>query len=362
MVSVSWIDFYYLVKEFNSNLLGARIDSFYGNHEELHIKIYKAGQKNMLISSFISKGITLLTQEKNQHNPKNGFVQYLRKYLKNGFIDGINTYPKERIITLKISKKMQDEDVARQYYIHLEHFMGGQIYLCDEDQKILKSLKNINDSKIKESMQYNLPSTDPSFLTKFSIDNTQSLQDNVKYLGIGKKYVKLLSEKFNVSVTDILKTDKELESYVRKLIDNELKPVVFNNEIYPFEGEDSQLFSKLLLEKYSKELYTQQIERKPAKLVKLKKRLKDQEKNYSKIETEEESLQQKGSIFYKQYQLLDEFKMKINTIIDKNGFNGLKEMLKDKKELKQIITSIDEKDKKISINIEKLVEYVTQKN
>ncbi len=372
MVSLSWIDFNYLTIELKDNLLGSRIDNFYGTRDEFHIKLYKAGQKNLFLSSYISKGITILNNFKNQHNPKNNFIQYLRKYTSNGFIDDVISYEKERILTIKISKKSKDDDSAKIFYIHLEHFMGGQIYFCNEDNLVLKSLKMISDTKIKESNIYSVENEQNLILEKFKFSKLElNLQDSVKELGIGKKYINLIISKFDLSsdtkIKDLeINTQKSIEKYIQNLLKFKLSPNEFSNSIIPFEiketknsenkenKESNQLFSRLLFNKYKDELISKDIQKEPVKLTKLKKRLQQQEKSLKKINIQEKELQEKGSLFYEEYQLLSEFQEKIKQVISKDGFKELKSKIKSNEKLKKIISQVDEKNQKISINIEEL--------
>ena len=362
MISLSWIDFYYIIKESEGKLIGARIDSFYGNHDELHIKFYKAGQKNLFLSSFISKGITILNNSKSQHNPKNGFIQYLRKYADNGFIDEITSYEKERIITLKISKKNKEEDSARIYYLHLEHFMGGQIHFCDENQKILKSLKSVpNELRKKE---YQLPQKEFSILENIELDFNKNLQDALKPYGLGKKYVNLISNLFSIDNSKLLNeypkdSHSQILSFLSKLLSHELSPVLFHSEIYPFFVENSEpcdrLYCEQLFLKYSSQLSSIIEEKESQKMIRLKKRLQEQEAHMKKNEKECDTLQQKGSIFYEEYGTLQEFQQKVKEIVEKDGFKGLKQKIKENPKLKEIITQVNEKEQKVSINVDKLI-------
>ena len=387
MVSLSWIDCYYLVKEFKQTLLGARIDTFYGTRDELHIKLYKAGMKNSFVSSYISKGITVLHNQKSEHNPKNNFVQYLRKYIKNGFIDDIISYEKERTITFVISKKEKEETAPRKYYLFFEHFLGGQITLCDEKFTILKSLKSkpllskslMSKSSNEESQEnqdtqkdfthYSLKSSQ-SLLSHFELDSSQTLQDSVKQLGIGKKYLEVIALLHNITPKTRLKDadmKTNIENDIQSLLQHDLRPSTFhlNSIVYiiPFvcDKNSSKLhnctYSQLLFEHYKDELVTSQNSQEPAKLIKLKKRLQDQEKHLAQINTKCDILQQQGSVFYEEYELLKSLQENIKTIVTQKGFKELKVKIKENNTLKKIVCGVDEREQKVTINMEELKKF-----
>ena len=408
MVSLSWIDIHYISSEINSLLQNSKIENIYGNHEELHIKLYKNGIKNTFISSFLSKGVVLVNSEKYQHNSKNIFIQYLRKKLKNAtFVQSIS-YEKERILTLefqvrvfeedinKNKEKEENNDLEKKYetlYLHIELFMGGQIILTDSSNTILRKLKQISTEIVENTLQYTLTNTSSNasnntlLISPKELNLLENLQNALKHLGIGKSYIKYLEILFNIepsqsleslnlevvesiclevsslvnyeNQTTILSSLKNVEKDKGLLLPfNPLNSKIFKENILDikdnFEVEvcENELYSSKIVELYG-EVFLPKLdnqEKEPVKLKKLKKRLEDQEKNLKKIQKESDKYELQASNFYEHYQDLQELQTKVNQIILKEGFNGLKEKIKANSILKKLITNINEKDKFLIIN------------
>ncbi|MFT4244307.1 MAG: hypothetical protein ACMXYB_02525 [Candidatus Woesearchaeota archaeon] len=408
MVSLSWIDIHYISSEINSLLQHSKIENIYGNHEELHIKLYKSGLKNTFISSFLSKGVILINSEKYQHNSKNIFIQYLRKRLKNAtFVQSIS-YEKERILTLEFQVRVFEEDInkikgkeennnfEKKYeilYLHIELFMGGQIILTDSSNTIFRKLKQISTDIVENTLQYNLPiissnaSNNTLCITPKKLNLSENLQNALKHLGIGKSYIKYLEIFFNIESSQKLQTldNTLIESLcleVSSLVNYKnqttmvysSKDVEKDNGLFlPFNPLNSKIFEEntsdikdnFEVEVCENELYSSKIvelygedflpkidnqEKEPIKLKKLKKRLEEQEKNLKKIQKESDKYELQASNFYEHYQDLQELQIKVNEIIIKEGFSGLKQKIKTNSILKKLITNINEKDKSLTIN------------
>lgn len=411
MVSLSWIDLHYLGKEITSELKRSKIENIYGNHEELHIKLYKSGQKNSFISSFLNKGILLMNNEKYQHNSKNIFIQFLRKKLKNGVFECCFTYEKERIVTLRFSVKNHESNEFEVFYLHIELFMGGQVTICNEKNVIIRQLKQLPNLQDSQSHTYKLFDSKINELdvvnklgqkldtnndldnhllikkdevlkniTLEQIDTTKNLQDSLKFLGIGKKYIEYLEQLYKIEnkvplkniepekltcmiieISNLLEYSNSTTLLNSKNLTSPLllpfNPKTKNSQsllisnLIEFEDCDT-LFSLKLKELYKEHFIPKSIDKKePAKLIKLKKRLEDQEKNLKKINSQSDKLELQANSFYTYYQELQELQNKINLIIkEENGFNLLKEKRKNNLILKKIITQVSEKDKSVSIN------------
>lgn len=384
MVSLSWIDIHYLTDEFNKQLKNAKIENIYGNHEELHIKLYKSGQKNLFLSAFLSSGVVVMNNSKSQHNPKNIFIQFLRKYLKNSTLEQCISYIKERIVSFKFTSKSLDSREFETYYLHIELFMGGQIYLCNSQNTILKKLKYFNvidDSKNSSTSKiYNLPSNNSDLLkiNKINLDVSKTLQESIKHLGIGKKYVNYISKMIGITPQSVLNEIKnssinELVELISKILNFSIKPTVIENSkiVLPFNPKElhkdiaskqnlqliilKSSYSHEIIRLYGDEFFPKLNENKePAKLTKLKKRLQEQEKNLRKIQSQIERLEQQAGSFYEYYQEIQQIQQKINTFLKKEGFNALKDKIKNNKNPKKLIADVDDKNKKIMIETDSI--------
>jgi predicted ribosome quality control (RQC) complex YloA/Tae2 family protein len=103
MKQISSLDLYYLVREFKI-LENQRIDSFYFESGTFYIKVYVKQKGNKYLTNKVSKFIYLGNEKKDSSTPPN-FIQYLRKYLKNAFIETIEQMENERILKIIITKK-----------------------------------------------------------------------------------------------------------------------------------------------------------------------------------------------------------------------------------------------------------------
>lgn len=389
MVSLSWIDIHYLSREINTQLTNSKIENIYGSHEELHIKLYKSGLKNTFISTFLQKGVIIMSNEKYNHNAKNIFIQYLRKNLKNAtFLESI-IYEKERIISLKFEVKDIETKQLSTMYIHIELFMGGQVTLCDSEHTILRRLKTIPLEHQKEQTPtYQTPSLNSNVLNieLNSIDTSQTLQESLKFLGLGKKYIQYLSMLLQITPQSELNSLKEsqittLVKEISNLTSYSVQPTLLYSQIntsnktsekvlLPFNPKEfnskiphisidvlENSFSSNLIQFHGTTFLPQiQEQKEPAKLTKLKKRLQEQEKNLQKITNESEKYELQAGVIYEEYQKLQELQAKINEIIKNEGFPVLKQKIKENPTLKKLITSINERDKTITLNTQVLKE------
>ncbi|MFP4402434.1 MAG: NFACT family protein [Candidatus Nanoarchaeia archaeon] len=413
MVTLSWVDLYYLSQEFNSQLQGAKIENWYGNHEELYIKLYKSGRKNLFLSTFLSKGLILINSEKYQHNSKNIFIQYLRKILKGATLEQIYSHYKERVISLELSTKNRETQEVELYYVHIELFMGGQIIICNSKQEILRTLKttqhtntNTNqeqqqddetakpqnkyalqvshaqNSQIQSLFQQSLQTINTEFTQLSSIDESSekkhklSIQDYLKPLGIGKTYINYVALCLNVNSTTPLEHSKltTLSSKLEQLLKHSINPCSISSNqhnsthlLLPFHPEiinnDSvsltplnTTFSQAIITTHHKDFIPQNSVKEPAKLTKLKKRLSQQQSHLKKIKEQSQHLEQQAGAIYENYTTLQELQTKINSIVEEKGFQELKRLTKENMLLKELIVSINEKDKIVTINVEKLQE------
>jgi predicted ribosome quality control (RQC) complex YloA/Tae2 family protein len=135
-----------LSKELQSSLQGGRIVKIaQPEPEELIITVKNNGQKYLLLISANASLPLIYLTSKNKQAPLSApnFCMLLRKYIGSAQIDEIKQIGFERVLSFRLSHLNELGDPATKYlYVEI---MGkhSNIIFCDEDQKILDSIKRI---------------------------------------------------------------------------------------------------------------------------------------------------------------------------------------------------------------------------
>ncbi len=160
-----------LVRELNENILNGRISKIaQPENDELLLTIKGgAGQVRLLLSASASLPLVYLTKE-NKQSPMTApnFCMLLRKHIANGRITKIWQPQMERIINFEIEHLNELGDLCRKHLI--VEIMGkhSNIIFCDEDGKIIDSIKHIpaQVSSVREVLpgrMYFIPETQEKF-------------------------------------------------------------------------------------------------------------------------------------------------------------------------------------------------------
>lgn len=160
-----------LVRELNENILNGRISKIaQPENDELLLTIKGGtGQVRLLLSASASLPLVYLTTE-NKQSPMTApnFCMLLRKHIANGRITKIWQPQMERIINFEIEHLNELGDLCRKHLI--VEIMGkhSNIIFCDEDGKIIDSIKHIpaQVSSVREVLpgrMYFIPETQEKF-------------------------------------------------------------------------------------------------------------------------------------------------------------------------------------------------------
>ncbi|MDA3855642.1 MAG: NFACT family protein [Candidatus Woesearchaeota archaeon] len=377
MKQISSLDLYYLVREFKI-LENQRIDSFYFESGTFYIKVYVKQKGNKYLTNKVSKFIYLGNEKKDSSTPPN-FIQYLRKYLKNAFIETIEQMENERILKIIITKKNEKEEMDT-FYIFIELFSNGNVILTDENLNIKNSLtkKTYKDRSIKVHEKYELPPQKEisifnldkeKFISMFEKEDLEIVKFLATRFGIGGKFAEevcfkakidknakdLKPEEFNNLIENLKKLpNEEVKSYGvyknEELID--FIPFDFSSIIYHkkeftnFNDVIKTYFEHFLDEadKHEEELKKE--------LEKLKRRLKTQQKQKEMVLKDYEKYNEIGNKIYEHYSLIEELLESINKASKEKGWDSVKKTIKENEKLSKIIKVLNYKNNEIILNLE----------
>ena len=269
-MSIDGICLHALVHELNTTLSGSHIKKIaQPEKEELIITASKDRKTyRLLVSALASLPVIYLTSE-NKESPMTApnFCMLLRKYINSGKIASISQVGMERVIDIEIEHLNELGDPAKKHlYVEI---MGkhSNIILCDEDNKILDSIKHVSAaiSSVREVLpnrDYFIPSQENHYdcfhITKEEFYNDVltrplSLRKMIlsSFTGFGPVMAEELCSKTNVdSDASVLSlSDWQKELFYKNFLDliNALKkntytPTLISNpdtnkpiEVYPFD-------------------------------------------------------------------------------------------------------------------------------
>lgn len=377
MKQISALELYYLVKELKV-LEEQRIDNFYFVNGIFYIKVYLRGQGYRFLVNKVSKYLYVDTEKDDASEPSN-FVQYLRKYLKNGIIQQLDVVENERIVKLVISKKVEEEII--EYSMYLELFANGNIILVDQEGKIKNSLlkKKFKDRDLLVHREYELPPERE--LSIFAIDHKKALEVSkedplplVKFLaikyGLGGKIAEeicvLAEVDKNIHFHELSKEQQEkVVSHLLGLSTRELDAHgVYDDDklvdFVPFKFSSIKkklakfdTFNSLVKEYFSqfKEDIDQKEKQFEKDLKKLENRLEKLQEQKDQIDKDYEKFNSQGSLVYENYAVVEELLTSINKAGKEKGWDVVHEKIKSDERLSKLIKKLSEKNNEIILNL-----------
>lgn len=367
---LSSIDLHFLLKELEV-LKDSRIDKIYQPEKEIIVfSLHKTNVGKKLLRIDVGKTIYLL-EEKEEYPEILGFGQFLRKHLDGYFLYEIEQLKPERI--LKLSFKVKDD----KKHLYLEFFGKGNAILCNEHDAIINALEHheFRERVVKPKLKYVYPVMNYNMfdLKEGNLDELlkNSKKDSIivalaTELGLGGIYseeVCLLSDiDKNQNPKNI--GEKQIHSIlasIKQIINNKIDAkVVFdenNNvaDVIPFglkyyeknKNREFKTFSEALSFFYSqfKEVKESAVDKRIKELQRI---IETQKQTIEELRKEEHELRRKGEAIYHNYQLVKEVLDEINKASKKYSWKEIKEKLKGHKTIKEI----NEKDRKIVVEIE----------
>lgn len=366
---LSSADVHFLLRELEI-LKDSRIDKIYQPEKELLVfSFYKTNIGKKLLSIHIGKFISI-AEGKEAYEEILGFGQFLRKHLDGYFLIGIEQLKPERI--LKFTFKAKDE----RKYLYVELLGKGNAILCNENDVILNALEqhDFRERSIRPKLKYSYPMMGYNLFDLKEDELAKMLQESKKdslvislatELGLGGLYseeVCLLSgidkniapknadEKQVFMIINSIKNilSQKTEPYVVYDKGNVIDFIPFDFKFYSGrEKKKFESFSEAISFFYSQ--FKELKETEQEKRIKSLQRITEQQRQTIKeLRKEEHEARQKAEAIYHNYQLIKEVLDELNKANKKYSWKEIKEKLKGHK----IIKELNDKDRKVVVDIE----------
>ena len=352
MKSLTSLDIYFVRQELMS-LIDAKIDKIYQPDENtIILQLHKEGKR---ILKIILPGLIFISTTKSAGDQLN-FSRFLRKQLANYRLKNIEQKNFERILELEFANK--DKKI-----MIIELFSKGNVILCDQDYKIISALKvqSWKDRTIKPNEKYLYPPSASSrfnsnlgeFAEMLKISNKESI---VKTLAIdfsfGGVYAEEICFRAGIDKKSKPSSDSEIQSIyniIQEIKKSGISANMSKNDAFPFELKSRDSAGIKYFSSFSEALeiaQEQPMERINKEMERLTKLLDTQKKQLENIRKSIDEESEKGTLIYKNYQLVSSLLQKkdLDKLKDDNLVNGI-----NKKE-KTFAISIENKDITLNIN------------
>jgi predicted ribosome quality control (RQC) complex YloA/Tae2 family protein len=373
---ISSLELYYLIKELKV-LEGSKIDRIYhqkNTPKELTISCHVTNQGKHLLK-VVLPGLILIDDSKEASDTPTGFGMMLRKYLEGSRIKSIEQKDFERVVTITIDVKTDNEIVP--YYLVIELFSKGNMIFCDDKFKILNILEEQTwkDRTLKRGETYLYPKSKFNILKSNEKEFTEQLQSSdkeslVKSIAIlcnlGGTYAEELCQNSKIEKDRKTKTltDPEYKLLYKNIIlllHEETCANTFEGNIFPFilesfknkEVKKYTTFSEAIRENYDLIKHIESKKDSNKNVEKIQNVIDEQLKVLAECEEGYKENQAKGEILYEKYQEINDVLKIIKEARTKYSWNIIKQKLNDNPTFKKIIRDIDEKNNSIIIEIEK---------
>jgi predicted ribosome quality control (RQC) complex YloA/Tae2 family protein len=365
---LSSLDIYFLVKEF-SEIVGGKINKVYQKEDIFWLQIYKRGKKYLKVTL---PSLIFLSEEKEELPESGKFALSLRKHLVNARIMNISLKGFERIIEIELEARAG-------YRLYFELFRPGNAILCDKNNKVVLAYryKGFGSRLIRPGIEYEYPVREYNFLELSEGKLAKLLESSDKAsvvvtlavdLGLGGQYAEELcsiagidGKKQKLETREI----KRLMDAVSMLKEREIRPTVYYDEgnvvdITPFKlitrkekAEEGNSFNHALdsffTVKTKKEVRKEKLSKFEKEKNRLERIISSQQSQIKGLESSAEENQKKGELIYEKYALMSGILDDLNKASKKYSWKEIKEKLKDHK----LVKEINEKEKKITIELNK---------
>jgi predicted ribosome quality control (RQC) complex YloA/Tae2 family protein len=365
------LDIYFLLKEFRS-LIDSRIDKIYQNENNFVISLHSTGRAkaylNIMLPNFV-----FISESKEDYEESGNFALSMRKHLSNTRIKKIVQKEFERIIEFEIETK---ESVLK---LIIELFRPGNLILCDENYKIIMAseYKSFGSRLIRPGNIYAYPKKEYNLLELKEKQFVELIEKSEKNsivialaveLGLGGMYAEELCSmaKIDKKATKIDKKEAvKLFASIEELKNKKISAHVYAEgsqilDITPFEllrykdmkSEKKESFNEALAQYLEKALKDNTKKEKLSKYDTEKRKLESiiakQENQIRGLEEASAENQKKGEMIYEKYSFFGNIISELKKAREKHSFKEIKEKIKGSKTIKEI----DEKEHKITVDVE----------
>lgn len=361
----SSLDLHYIVSELQF-LVGGKVDKIYQENKNMLLQLHVPSKGKQMLN-VISPKYFYLSSKRPDFANAGGFCMFLRKYLENTRIRSIKQAGFERIIEIEFESKEET------YKMIIELFSVGNIILCKHDYMIMSAVetKTWSERTVRGGVKYEFPSKKYNILDISETNLKKAIDESEKEsivkslaidLGIGGVYAEevcSLSEidksKKGLDEKEIKRLHKALNDIANKNIEaivtekNEafpfiLKNLKFEKRFETFNAAIDSIITPTIISTKKKE----ETSKHDKKIEKIKDIIKKQEKQVEALQKGFEENTRLGEMIYEQYSLVKEIMDTLKKAREKHSWKEIKEKLKNHK----IIKEIDEKESKVTIEID----------
>lgn len=367
-----------------SDIERMRIDKIYQLGNEIRIKFFGRGRKDLVIKPPLAVFVTSYPKPA----PKNPtwFAMLLRKHLKAMWLFKIEQYDFDRILILSFGF-YEDNEPKVKYVLIVEMFRDGNIILANNDNIIvgIQSREYMKDRTLAPKSVYVFPEKKKSFgigleeLIELSKDN-EIVRELATQLNIGGLYAEEVCLLAGINKSKIGITQEEalkIKDSLIKLQNLEKNPMIIKKndqvvDIVPydllsysgleFEKVKYDSFSKALDEVYGKaeseEILKEELSSHQKKIQKFERMLKSQTDLYNSYIEERDLYKKLGDLVYEKYSIIEESMKAIEQAKKNYSLEDIKNKLKDNK----LISDIDFKTGVITFNFDTLLPIELKKD
>jgi predicted ribosome quality control (RQC) complex YloA/Tae2 family protein len=367
-----------------SDIERMRIDKIYQLGNEIRIKFFGRGRKDLVIKPPLAVFVTSYPKLA----PKNPtwFAMLLRKHLKAMWLFKIEQYDFDRILIFSFGF-YEDNEPKVKYVLIVEMFRDGNIILANNDNIIvgIQSREYMKDRTLAPKSVYVFPEKKKSFdigleeLIELSKDN-EIVRELATQLNIGGLYAEEVCLLAGINKSKIGITQEEalkIKDSLIKLQNLEKNPMIIKKndqvvDIVPydllsysgleFEKVKYDSFSKALDEVYGKaeseEILKEELSSHQKKIQKFERMLKSQTDLYNSYIEERDLYKKLGDLVYEKYSIIEESMKAIEQAKKNYSLEDIKNKLKDNK----LISDIDFKTGVITFNFDTLLPIELKKD
>jgi predicted ribosome quality control (RQC) complex YloA/Tae2 family protein len=366
---LSSLDLYYLIKELKQ-IENSKIDKVFQKDKKIVFQTHSASLGKKYLSVLLP-GFVWLSEKKEEFPDAENFAMSLRKHITNSIITSVSQLEFERIIKICLDAK------ETKYVIYIELFRPGNIILCNKEDKVVmaKEYKGFGSRMIRPNIKYDYPKKDYNLTALKEKDLVNLIEKSDKgsivitmavNLGLGGLYSEELCARAGIDKKKT-KIDQEeikrLYHEINRLKDSFSPSVYYENDVLiditPIEisAYTDKKHEKLAsfnagLGKFLDDFTlnfekTRRLSKYENEKKKIMSIIKGQEAQIKGLEKSAEESQTKGEAIYSNYSQLNKILEDLNKARKSLSLREIKEKLKGHK----IVKELDEKDKKILLEI-----------
>lgn len=365
---ISSVDLHFLIKE-SQYLVNGKIEKIYESDYSsgfvlVHLHVPSKGNVFLKITD---KAMFVVPQKEEMPEKPTQLAMVLRKKLANARLREFSQLGFERIAVLTFTTKDKLAEKEKIFKLVAELFGGGNIILCDEEDKILMAKKYLTfkDREIRRGAKYVFPERKISDEDEFVGAITRTERENISKAlamdaGLGGFYSTELCARAGIKTGDAQtpKLAKILFKEFTKFLNEKLEPTIADNNAYPIlpvtlgkkelaglNSADKKPAS--FSEAINSLNQSDKVEVKNVELTKTGKIAVLQQKKIDELIKKSEEDKRRGELIYENYGLIKEIFDEIRKAREKYSWKEIKAKLKGHK----IIKDIDEKDGKMKIEL-----------